>query len=82
MTVLEYDDAGDSQHRWVNHTDEFTWRKTGINFFFYGIIFFKDGSHQVIRRVRGSHKPQQSKWGFYQEGREEGHQAHVLNIGL
>lgn len=32
--------------------------------------------------MRGSHKPQQSKQGFYQEGREEGHGVHILNIGL
>lgn len=36
----------------------------------------------VTSRVRGSHEPQQSKQGFHQEGKEQGHQAHILNTGL
>lgn len=32
--------------------------------------------------MRGSHEPQQSKQGFHQEGKEQGHQAHILNTGL
>lgn len=43
MTVLEYDDPGDSQHRWVNHTDEFTWKDASVeedrnNFFFKMVV--------------------------------------------